>query len=379
MSSSLPLSGLVVMELGTSVAAPVGAQILAELGAQVIKIENPKGGDDARSWGPPFVGESSALFHAINRNKRSATVDFKDAEQCAALRSFVVAQADVVIQNMRPGVVEKHGLDGVTLRGLKPSLIYCNLRAYGSAGGMKDRPGYDPLMQAFGGIMSITGHEGADPVRVAPSIVDQGTGMWAVIGILAALRNRDATGEGTLIETSLYETSLNWVSMHTANFLASGRLPRRLGSENPGISPYKGYQATDGWIVIAAGNDNLFTRFCNAVGYPEWLNDPDFKSNPERVKNRDKLNGLISDVIATASRDVWLGKLDQAGVPSAPMLTLDEVVVHPQCKAVGMLQDAPDGQGKVMGIPLQFDGVRPAYRSVAPKLGEANDLIHGQT
>jgi crotonobetainyl-CoA:carnitine CoA-transferase CaiB-like acyl-CoA transferase len=373
--TSLPLSGLVVVELGTSVAAPFGAQILAELGADVIKVENPRGGDDARSWGPPFVEGTAAVFHAINRNKRSAAIDFTDGAQCDALRCFIVAQADVVLQNMRPGTVEKFGLDAATLRGAKPALIYCNLAAFGSRGPLKDKPGYDPLMQAFGGIMSITGEDGRPPVRVGPSLVDQGAGMWAVIGILAALQRRSLTGEGCVVDTSLYETALAWTGMHTANFLASGKVPRRLGSENFGIAPYRAYQAQDGWIVIAAGNDNLFTRLCQALGRTEWADDPEFRTNPDRVKNRDRLNALLAEVIATDTRDAWRAKLDEAGVPCAPVLALDEVQAHPQSHAVGMLQDAPDGGLPLMGIPLAFDGERPPYRNRAPDLGDATATI----
>jgi crotonobetainyl-CoA:carnitine CoA-transferase CaiB-like acyl-CoA transferase len=375
MTASLPLSGLVVVELGTSVAAPMGAQALALLGAEVIKIESPRG-DDARTWGPPFVGEDSAIFAAANRNKRSAIVDFKDAAQCEALRRFIIARADVVLQNLRPGTVEKHGLDAATLRKEKPSLIYCNLAAFGSTGPLMDKPGYDPLMQAFGGIMSITGEEGRPPVRVAPSIVDQGAGMWAVIGILSALHRRTQTGEGCTVGTSLYETALNWVAMHAASFVASGKVPRRMGTENWGIAPYKAYEAADGWIVIAAGNDNLFVRFAQAIGHPEWTNDAAFRTNAERVANRERLNALIAADISTASRDVWLKKLDAAGVPCAPMLALDEVLAHPQSKAVGMLQPSIAGTGiPLIGVPLEFDGKRPPLQRNSPALGEATDMI----
>ena len=369
MTSALPLSGLVVVELGTSVAAPFGAQILAELGADVIKVENPRGGDDARAWGPPFVDGVAAVFRAINRNKRSAAVDFTDSAQCEALRRFIVAQADVVLQNLRPGTVEKFRLDAATLRAEKPTLIYCNLAAFGSRGPLKRKPGYDPLMQAFGGIMSITGEDGRPPVRVGPSLVDQGAGMWAVIGILAALQRRALTGEGCLVGTSLYETALGWTAMHTANFLASGKVPRRLGSENFGIAPYRAYEAQDGWIVIAAGNDNLFARLCQALGRAEWVDDPEFRTNPDRVQNRDRLNELVASVIATGTRDAWLAKLDAAGVPCAPVLALDEVQAHPQSHAVEMLQGPPDGGLSLMGIPLEFDGERPPYRRQAPATG----------
>lgn len=375
---ALPLAGLVVVEMGTSVAAPIGALILAELGAEVIKIENPRGGDDARAWGPPFVGDSSAVFHAINRNKRSAAVDFKDAAQCAALRDFILARADVVLQNLRPGIVDKHGLDGVSMRARKPALIYCNLAAFGSRGPLKDKPGYDPLMQAFGGIMSLTGHEGADPVRVAPSIVDQGAGMWAVIGILTALQRRNATGEGCEVDTSLFETALSWMCMHTASYLASGRVPQRTGTENGGMAPYKAYQASDGWVVIAAANDNLFRRFATSVGHPEWAEDPQMNTNSNRVRNRERVNALVAEVIKTQSRQHWIDTLANVSVPCAPLQTLDEVLNHPQTEAVGMLQRSQDGQFQLMGLPLQFDGARPNFRKNPPALAEDNELLFPQ-
>jgi crotonobetainyl-CoA:carnitine CoA-transferase CaiB-like acyl-CoA transferase len=372
-NSEAPLSGLVVVELGTSVAAPIGAQIFADLGAKVVKIENPHGGDDARSWGPPFVDGMAATFVAINRNKKSVTVDFKNEAERAALRGFIVREADIVLQNLRPGVVESFGLDAETLRRENPALIYCNLAAFGCVGPMKDKPGYDPLMQAFGGIMSVTGTENSPPVRVGPSIVDQGAGMWAVIGILAALNRRAATGLGCVVDTSLYETALGWMTMHTANYLASRRVPRRLGTENPGIAPYRAFEAADGWIVIAAGNDKLFARLAGVFGRPEWSADPRFATNPERVKNRESLNGMIETIVRTASREVWLTKLDEAGVPCAPMLSLDEVIAHPQSKALGLLQDAPDGGMPLLGLPLQFDRKRPKFRLPPPRLGNAND------
>jgi crotonobetainyl-CoA:carnitine CoA-transferase CaiB-like acyl-CoA transferase len=372
--STSPLAGLVVIEIGTSVAAPTAALVFAELGAEVIKVEGP-GGDDARSWGPPFADGAACTFNAINRNKMSAVVDFKDEKQCAALRDFIAAKADIVIQNMRPGVVEKFKLDAKTLRGRSPRLVYCNLSAFGSRGPMKMKPGYDPLMQAIGGIMSITGEDGREPVRVGPSIVDQGSALWSVIGILSALRERDKTGEGCEIGTSLYETALSWTGMHTANYLGTKRVPKRIGSEQTTIVPYKAFGAKDGYIVIAAGNDNLFRRLAAALNHPEWTDDPEFKTNPDRVQNRTRLNALIAAIIAGNSREHWQTRLDEAGVPCAPMQTLDEVLAHPQTKATEMMQEAPNGGMPLYGLPIEFNGERPRYRSAPPKLGEHTDMI----
>ena len=376
-SAALPLSDLFVVELGTSIAAPFGTHVLADLGADVLKIERPGTGDDARLWGPPFFQGASPMFRAINRNKQSAVVDFKNKQQCEALRNLITERADVVVQNMRPGVVEGCGLDAKTLRDKKPSLIYCNISAYGANGPLRDKPGYDPLMQACGGIMSITGDAGRDPVRVGPSIVDQGAAMWAVIGILAALNRRHLTGEGCEIGGSLYETALSWVGMAIATYHASGKAPKPMGTENFGIAPYKAYQAQDGYLMIAAGNDALFERLARALAKPEWLDDPQFRSNPERVRHRERLNRLIAEVVATGRREGWLAKLDAAGVPAAPLQTLDEVVVHPQTVAVDMIQAAPGGHPALVGLPLQFDGARPPLRSLPPDLGAHTDRVLG--
>lgn len=371
----LPLENTVVVELGHSVAAPIAGLVLAELGATVIKIENPQGGDDARNWGPPFLHGAASMFQAINRNKRSAAIDLKDEAERETLRRYIVAHADIVVQNMRPGLVERYRLDAASLRKDRPALIYCNLTAFGAAGPLKDSPGYDPLLQAFGGLMSVTGHEGAEPVRTGPSIIDQGAGMWAVIGILSALLRRNETGEGCEVNTSLFETALSWMCMATAMYLASGRVPKRGGSENGGMAPYKAYQASDGWVVIAAANDNLFRRFAQAAGYPEWADDPDMSSNSNRVRNREKVNALVAEAIIMKPRQYWIDALAAVSVPCAPLQSLDEVLAHPQTQAVEMLQTSADGRFQLMGLPLQFDGERPAFRKNPPALAEDTGML----
>ena len=371
-----PLDGIVVVEIGHSVAAPFAGHVLGDLGATVIKVENPEGGDDARKWGPPFWHGAAFVFQALNRNKFSAAIDLKDDEQRAILRRFLIEKTDVVLQNMRPGLIGKLGLDA-SLRRDNPRLIYCNLAAFGAKGPLVDRPGYDPLMQAFGGIMSVTGEEGGPPVRVGPSIVDVGTGMWAVIGILAALHRRDQTGEGCEIDTSLFETALSWVNTHAASYLASGKVPGRRGTEHAGMVPYKVFEASDGAVMIAAGNDNLFRRFAGAAGHPEWLDDARFATNPERVKNRDIVNAAIQAVIATRACANWVAALEEVGVPCAPLQTIDQVLDHPQTKALDILQTTPDGKMSLIGLPVSFDGQRPPLRRGPPALGADTDLILG--
>lgn len=372
--ASLPLDGLVVIELGHSVAAPFGAQILGELGATVIKVENPRGGDDARKWGPPFWHDASATFQCLNRDKMSIAVDLKNPDELARLKRLILERADIVLQNMRPGLVEKLGIDA-SLRKDAPRLIYCNLGAFGAVGPMKSRPGYDPLMQAAGGIMSITGEEGRPPVRVGPSIIDMGAGMWSAIGILAALNRRHLTGRGCEIDTSLYETSLAWMTVPSALYAASGKSPRRTGSETAMLAPYKAYQASDDYIVIAAGNDNLYRRLCETLGKPEWIDDPRFRGNADRIVNRAVLNDLIEAVVGTDTCAGWTAKLEAAGVPCAPIQSVDEVLAHPQTEALDMVQRSPDGRLTIMGLPLSFDGARPPFRRGPPALGQHNDEV----
>jgi crotonobetainyl-CoA:carnitine CoA-transferase CaiB-like acyl-CoA transferase len=376
-SAAQPLKGLVAVELGTSVAAPTGAMILAELGAEVFKIEPPKG-DDARHWGPPFHNGDGMNFVALNRNKRSVIVDYNDVAQRDALMKFIVERADIVIQNLRAGVVEKFGLDSDTLTKAKPSLIYCNLAAFGRRGPRADRPGYDPLMQAFGGIMSITGHDGDAPVRVGPAIIDKGSAMWLIIGALAALHRRNLTGEGCVIDGSLYETSLHWMAVPTAQYLSSKRVPKRMGSENLAIAPYRAFEASDGWLMIAVGNEGHFGKLAIALQHPEWASDPRFLTNKDRVANRSAVNTLVAQALKDNTRAHWQQVLDEAGVPCAPVLSIDEAIEDPQSRALGMLQQAPDGGLPLMGLPLSFNGERPPLRRSAPKLGEATESVIGK-
>ncbi|NMM06924.1 CoA transferase [Polaromonas sp.] len=369
-----PFAGLVVVELGHSVAAPFAGQILGELGAQVIKIEKADG-DDARRWGPPFWEGASAFFQALNRNKQSVVCELRDAEQLAALKQLICDRADIVIQNLRPGHVEKLGLDGASLLRLKPSLIYCNLGAFGREGPLKDRPGYDPLMQAFGGIMSTTGEPGRPSVRVGASIVDMGTGMWAVIGILTALYERYASGQGRVVDVSLFETAGCWVSLLAAQYMASGQLAGKQGSGSPGIVPYKAYATRDGEIVVAAGSDALFRALAGALGRSEWQGDPRFIDNPSRVAHQSELYTMIDTILAQQTTAHWIDCLEAAGVPCSPVNDLAQMLAHPQTRALDLVQDVPGTGMKFIGLPLSFDGQRPHPLSAPPQLGEHSALL----
>ncbi len=369
-----PLAGLTVIELGHSVAAPFAGQILADLGAEVIKVEKAEG-DDARHWGPPFWEGASATFQPLNRNKKSVVCDLRDAAQLGALKRLIHDRADIVLQNMRPGQVEKLGLDGAALCADKPALIYCNLGAFGSRGPLKDRPGYDPLMQAFGGIMSTTGEEGRPPVRVGPSIIDLGTGMWAVIGMLTALKRRAETGRGGVVDVSLFETAAGWMSLLAANYQASGELPKRLGSGAIGIVPYRAYATRDSDLVVAAGSEALFRKLAQVLGHPEWGEDARFLTNPKRVANQGELYAMIETEMKKRGTAEWTALLEAAGIPCAPVQNVAEMIAHEQTGALGLMQDVPDSAMKFIGLPLSFDGKRPAIRGRPPKLGEHTNEI----
>lgn len=373
----LPLRGLTVVEFSTSVAAPFAGQVLADLGARVLKVENPEHGDDARNWGPPFADNGmSPVFNSFNRNKQSLAVNLKDETERGKLRDFIIRNADIVLQNLRPGLLASIGFDGKSMREEAPGLIWCDMHAFGAKGPKKSQPGYDPLMQACGGIMSITGLEGHEPVRVGPSIVDQGTGMWAVIGILASIRERELTGKGSEVSTSLYETAIGWVPVQLATYLLNGKVPGKFGTENFGYAPCKAYEAEDGWLMLAAGNDRLYRKLTGVIGDAEFANDPDFATNPLRVENRDKLNTRLQELIGRGKRDDWVARLTEVGVPAAPILKLDEVVADPQYDAVEMEQELPDVGMRLIGLPLTFDGVRPPLRHGPPALGDATDLLN---
>jgi crotonobetainyl-CoA:carnitine CoA-transferase CaiB-like acyl-CoA transferase len=376
LSAAAPLAGVVVVELGHSVAAPFAGQVLGDLGAEVVKVEKPEG-DDARKWGPPFLDGAAATFQALNRNKRSVVCELRDAPSRERLIRFIVDRADVVLQNMRPGQANALGLGAGALCAAKPALVYCDIGAFGRRGPLADRPGYDPLMQGFGGIMSVVGEEGRPPVRVGPSIIDCGTALWAVIGILAALYRRRDTGKGGVVDVSLFETAASWMNLHAAQFLASGELPRRDGSGRAGIVPYRAYRTADGDLVVAAANDALYRKLCGALGHPEWAEDPRFLTNPERVVNADALYALIEAEMAKRASADWIAVLDAAGVPCAPVQNVEEMLDHAQTRALGLLQRIPGLSVPLVGLPISFDGARPAPRSGPPALGEATAEMLG--
>jgi crotonobetainyl-CoA:carnitine CoA-transferase CaiB-like acyl-CoA transferase len=373
-----PLEGVTIIELGHSVAAPYAGMILADLGARVIKVENPNSGDYARGWGPPFWKETASVFHCLNRGKEGITIDFENPDDRERLRSLIL-EADAVIQNLRPGILAKFGLTAEALRAERPSLIWCDIGAFGSKGPLASKPGYDPLVQASTGIMSVTGEGGRPPVRVGVSLVDMGSGMWAVIGLLAALLAREHGARGRIVSTSLYETGLAWMTVPLAGYAASGEVRKPYGSGTAEIAPYQAFEAADGWLMIAAGNDNLFRKLCHALGLDVLAEDPAFATNAARVVNREQLIPQIEAAVHRYPAEVLGRLLDAAGVPNAPLLTVDQVAEHPQTRALEMLARCDGDAIELAGIPIAFDGARPRARTPAPTLGQHNSAVRAST
>jgi crotonobetainyl-CoA:carnitine CoA-transferase CaiB-like acyl-CoA transferase len=375
-----PLADVLVADLTQNVAGPFCAQILGDMGAEVVKIERTGRGDDARAWAPPYWGDESATFMSVNRNKRSLAVDLKSAEGRAIVERLL-ARADVFVQSLRAGAVEELGLGWERARAINPRLVYCSVTAFGTEGPLRDRPGYDPLMQAYSGIMSITGHPGAPPVRVPVSLVDMGTGMWAATAILAALRERDRTGRGAHVTTALFDTALAWTAFQTGQYLATGEVPPPQGSGTAMICPYEAFPARDAWVMIAAGSDALFVKACEALGVPDLARDARFRDNPARVANRTPLVEALSVVTRARESADLLARLQQAGVPCAPINTLDRILAEPQTEASGMLIPAkhprlPDY--RAVGLPIRWDGERPGIARVPPLLGEHTAEVLGE-
>ena len=368
---NLPLAGYTVIELGHSVAAPYAGLVLAEMGAKVIKVERPGVGDDCRGWGPPFRDGMSATFQSLNRNKKSITVDLKSPEGIAQIKE-IAKGADALVQNQKPGLAESLGIGPDDLLAVNPRLIYTSIHAFGKTGPLSDRPGYDPLMQAFGGVMSTQGHPGQPPIRVGTSIIDMGTGMWAAMAILAGLLRREKTGKGGVVDASLYETALGWMVYMMPTYAFSGKLPKPSGSGVNMISPYQAMRTKDSQLVMAAGNDNLFAKLCTVLGHPEWITDERFLTNGDRVVNKPAIIELIESVTSQQTTAHWIEVLDAAGIPNAPVQTLDQVQVHPQTEALDILREDSVGQLSFFGLPLSFDGKRPDRNEQAPALGADN-------
>jgi crotonobetainyl-CoA:carnitine CoA-transferase CaiB-like acyl-CoA transferase len=368
----LPLQGTRVLDVTTSIAGPFCAQALAALGADVVKVERPDTGDDARAWGPPFWDGEGTMFLSANAGKRSLALSLRDPRGREALLRLA-EQADVFLQSLRPGLAEELGLGAEAVRARSPRIVYCSVGAYGRTGPLAHEPGYDALMQAAGGLISVTGEPGRPGVRVGTSTVDQGTGTWAALGIVAGLLERERTGVGCVVDVSLYETAVAYLGYHLAGFLADGTIPSGEGTRFPMVAPYEVFATRDGSLMVAGGNDRIFRALCAALDLEELVDDPRFRTNADRVRNRHSLAGLLAARLATADTATWHERLTAAGVPAAPVADVRDVALSPQTAALGILQ--PLDHSRVEGLtlaalPLSFDGERALHPTAPPDVGE---------
>jgi len=360
-----PLTGASVLDVTSSLAGPTATQLLAALGADVVKVE-PLAGDHARAWGPPFLAGEGALFLASNAGKRSLAVDLGD-DRGREIVLRLADRADVFLQSLRPGAAERQGLGAPALRQRNPRLVYCSIGAFGSRGPLSEQPGYDPLLQAASGIMSVTGEADGAPVRVGVSLVDLGTGVWAALGVLAALYERERTGTGHTLEISLYETALSLLAYQLVGFLGTGFVPGREGSAFPQIVPYQVFPTRDGELMILAGNDKLFASLCDVLDVPELSADSRFLANPDRVANRPQLLALLEERTKQRESAELLDALVAAGVPASPVHDVGEAARHPQTEALGILQSL--GSFVSVATPLSADGERVRHQAPPPSLG----------
>jgi crotonobetainyl-CoA:carnitine CoA-transferase CaiB-like acyl-CoA transferase len=373
----LPLTGVKVVEIANNIAGPYAGYILALLGAEVLKVERPEG-DDARGWGPPFWKGTSATFHALNVNKQGVTLDLKDKPQVAWLEDYVKG-CDVLLHNLRPGVMDDLGLGCDKLRALNPRLVYCNLSAFGPTGPMQKNPGYEPMVQAFAGLFSVNGYPDRPGVRIGTSVLDLGSAVWAALGCIAGLLQREKTGEGCVVDASLYETALGLLTVHFARYKTSGELPERHPSGSAAVVIFQAFDTADGQVIVAAANDRLFAKLAGALGRPELAQDARFKTNADRVVNKQLLVPIVADIMKTRTSAAWVARCEAVGVPCAPINDVTDMESHPQTAALGMLQPVPEVDLALMGLPLSFDGKRPAIHTRAPKLGEHNGMISVRT
>jgi formyl-CoA transferase len=379
-----PLEGIRVLDLSRALAGPYCAMMLGDLGADVIKVERPGSGDESRGWGPPFVGEpygpypgESAYFLSANRNKRSITVDLQQDKGQEIVRELA-GLSDVLVENFRTGTLEKLGLGYEDLRSASPRLVYCSVSGYGRTGPCADWPGYDFVLQAEGGLMGITGPEDGAPYRVGIPIVDIATGMFAATGVLAALRARDVTGEGQLVDMSLLDSEVALLTNVASNYLVGGEGQRRLGNAHPSITPYEAFRARDGWFALAAANEKQWAILCERIGLPELRLDPRFADNGLRVTNRPALRTVLEQAFAHRDAEEWLRQFREAGLPCGPINAISDVFAHPQAEARQMVLEADHptaGRLRFPGFPYKLSQTQPALRRPPPLLGQHTEEI----
>jgi crotonobetainyl-CoA:carnitine CoA-transferase CaiB-like acyl-CoA transferase len=374
-----PLAGVRVLDLTRVLAGPLATMTLGDLGADVIKVERPGDGDDTRHWGPPFAGADAAYYLSLNRNKRSVALDLKTPEGVSAIRALV-QEVDVLIENFRPGLMAQLGLALEELRTEHPRLVTCSLTAFGDdAPGAAARPGYDIIVQALSGLMSVTGERDGEPTKAGVALLDVVTGLQATIGIQAALLERERTGRGLHVSVSLFDAGVAAMVNQASNYLVGGQVPGAMGSQHPNIVPYQVFHGSDRPFIVAAGNDRLFRRTCEVLGHAEWAQDERFATNDARVGHRDALISMMADVFATRTAGEWLEALEVAAVPCAPIRTMDEVFASPEGAAlIDTIEDpARAGTLRTVRNPLRFDGQPLAVRRPPPTLGEHTGEILG--
>lgn len=380
-----PLDGLVILDLSRILAGPTCTQLLGDLGAEVIKIESLEG-DDTRQWGPPFALDAegnptdlSAYFMSSNRNKKSVAVDLTDPEVQRLLHDLA-GRADVVIENFKPGGLRKYGLDHETLCAAYPGLVYCSISGFGQTGPNRDKPGYDLMAQGYGGIMSITGEAGGEPMKVGVGVADVVCGLYAATGILAALRHRDVTGEGQHIDIALVDATMAWLVNQGLNYLTSGVSPTRAGNAHPNIVPYQVFATLDGHVIVAVGNDSQYARFCDYLGRPDWATDPAYATNTARLAHRDTLVPMIAEVLATRTTAHVIDGLEVRKVPVGPVNTIGQALETEQAQARGMTITMPaphtaKGTVRLIGNPLKFSRTPVSYRSAPPATGADTEAV----
>ena len=364
------LHGIRVLDLSRVLAGPYCTMVLGDLGAEVIKVE-PPGGDDTRAWGPPFAGGESAYYLCVNRNKQSIVINLKTDDGQKILQELAL-QCDVLVENFRPGTLKKYGLDFETLQKKNPKLIYCSVTGFGQTGSMRDMPGYDFMIQAMGGIMSITGEPEGEPMKVGVAVADLFTGQNAVIAILAALQARTLTGEGQHLDISLFDSQLGWLANVASSYLVSGNLPKRYGNAHANIVPYQSFRASDGWFVITVGNDKQFETLCQVIERPELMTDPRFMTNSKRVENRDALVEILKLIFEKKSADEWLIQME-GKFPCGPINNFEQVFSMPQVKEREMVVEMEHptiGRLPMVGSPLKMSGTPVEYRIPPPLKGE---------
>ena len=367
-----PLAGVRVLDLSRILSGPFATMIFADLGAEVIKLENPRTGDDTREWAPPYQGDESAYFLSVNRNKRGIAVDLK-TEQGREIALRLADRADVVVENFRPGTAGRLGLGYDALTARNPGLIYASISGFGQTGPYASEPGYDAIAQALGGLMSVTGEADGEPVRVGNSTADLGAAMWAAIGILAALHARHTTGRGEWIDISLLDGQIASLTYLAGGYFASGEVPRRYGSAHPSIVPYQALRTQDGHLMVAVGNDALWRRFAPMIGMPELVDDSRFATNPQLVANRVELIRLIEAALAEKGSAVWAEELSRAGIPAGAINGIDAALVHPQVQAREMVltvEHPTAGTLRMAGSPIKLSQYTATVRRPPPLLGE---------